>query len=116
MMPGLPSHLRRRSTGANWNVSDDEAIDQYIEARVAERARAQAARWRFHLVAAESVVLAMAVLIAGAVLGQPPMMVLRGALFVGLGSLVTGGLAIVVASAISRLSSRMRARSRGRRV
>ncbi|MBV1686387.1 hypothetical protein KRR38_01540 [Novosphingobium sp. G106] len=109
-MPGLPPRLRRPGIRANWDLSDDEAIDQYIEARVAERAQSEAARWRFRLVLIETVILALLVLIAGFVLGQKPELVLRGAAIVAAGCLVTGALLTALSAASARLLSRIRQR------
>jgi hypothetical protein len=108
MMPGLPPRLRRPGIRANWDLSDDEAIDQYIEARVAERARREAVRWRFRLVLIETAMMALLVLIAGLALGQKTDLVLRGAALVAAGCFATGVLLIALSVASSRLLSRIR--------
>lgn len=110
MMLGLPPRLRRPGIRANWDLGDDEAIDQYIEARVAERARREAVRWRFRLVLIETAMMATLVAAAGLALGQKAEMVLRGAALVGAGCLVTGGLLIGLSAAGSRILSSIRLR------
>lgn len=107
MMRGLTPQAQRPPLGAKWDVSDDEAIDRIIEARVAERAQREAIRWRFRLVLIETVMMAALVLIAGLVLGQNPSLVLRGAALVGAGCLVTGGILIALSAAGARLLSRL---------
>lgn len=108
MMLGLPPRLSPPAICANWHLSDDEAIEQFIEARVAERARQEAVRWRLRLVVMETGVMALLVLAAGFALGQKPEMVLRGAALVGLGCLATGLLLVALSAGAARLLSRIR--------
>src|SRR3546814_19019394 len=62
----------------NW--SDNEAIELIVERRLAERFEAESFQWRFRLVMIETVMMGLLVLVAGLVLKQPTMMVLRASL------------------------------------
>src|SRR3546814_13123452 len=64
----------------NW--SDYEASELFVERRLAERFEAEAFQWRFRLVMIETVMMGLLVLVAGLVLKQPTMMVLRASLLV----------------------------------
>ena len=110
MMRGLTPRPHRPGLGANWDLESEEAIDRYIEARVAQLAQREAVRWRFRLVAIEAAMMALLVVAAGFALGQRPDQVLRGAVLVGLGCLVTGLLLIALSAATARLLSTIRKR------
>src|SRR3546814_15150745 len=64
----------------NW--SDNEAIELIVERRLAERFEAESFQWRFRLVMMETVMMGLLVLVAGLVIQQPTMMVLRASLLV----------------------------------
>ncbi|TAJ74263.1 MAG: hypothetical protein EPO45_17720 [Sphingobium sp.] len=89
-------------------LSPDDDLEAYVEARVAARAEADALRWRFRLVIIESVMIASLVLAAGVVLDQPIGLVLRGAAMVGAGCFVTGLILIGLTGAAGRLLARFR--------
>lgn len=89
-------------------LSPDDDLEAYVEARVAARAEADALRWRFRLVVIESVMIASLVLSAGVVLDQPIGLVLRGASVVGAGCFVTGLILIGLTGAAGRLLARFR--------
>lgn len=89
-------------------LSPDDDLTAYIEARVATRAEADALRWRFRLIIVESVMMATLVLAAGFALYQPAGMVVRGAALVGAGCFLTGLLLIALTGAASRLMARWR--------
>lgn len=108
MMRGLTTRPHRPGLGADWDLEGNEAIDQYIETLVAERAQREAVRWRFRLVVIETAMMALLVLAAGYALGQKTETVLRGAVLVGLGCLGTGVLLIGLSAATARLLSRFR--------
>ncbi|RQW39456.1 hypothetical protein [Novosphingobium sp. LASN5T] len=71
----------------NW--SDTQAIEVIVEQRLAERFEAESFQWRFRLVMIETVMMGMLVLLAGLLLKQPTMMVLRASLLVA-GSCLVG--------------------------
>ncbi|MGA1809354.1 hypothetical protein VHN57_10255 [Sphingobium sp. WW5] len=89
-------------------LSPDENLEAYVEARVAARAEADALRWRFRLVIIESVMIASLVIAAGLVLNQPMGLVLRGAAMVGTGCFLTGLILIGLTGAAGRLLARFR--------
>jgi len=86
----------------------DAEIERIIEARVAIRAEAAAIRWRFRLVLLETLMMSSLVLAAGIALDQPTMLVLRGAVIVGLACLVSGMLLILLSGAAGLALSRYR--------
>lgn len=88
--------------------NSDGDLERIVEARVAARAEADALRWRFRLVIIESLMIASLVLIAGAILGQPTALVLRGSAMVGAGCFLTGLILIGLTGAASRLFAKLR--------
>lgn len=88
--------------------SKDPQIERIIEARVAMRAEAEAMRWRFRLILIESPVMATLVLAAGFALGQPSALVFRGAFLVGLASLASGMLLILLSGIACNALDRLR--------
>lgn len=109
MMPAT-HHTAAMPVEPNASEANTLEIERLVEMRLAERAQAEAVRWRFRLIVAEAIVLALAAGAAGAAMKQAPVLVLRGALLVGVGSLVTGVLAIAGAKAATRLVDRLRRR------
>lgn len=89
-------------------LSPDDELERIIEARVAERAEAQALGWRFRLVVIESVMIASLVLAAGIALNLPTSKILTGAATVGIGCFLTGLMLIGLTGAASRLLARFR--------
>ena len=85
----------------NW--SDNEAIEVIVEQRLAERFEAESFRWRFRLVMIETVMMGMLVLVAGLVLKQPTMLVLRAALLVAASCLATGLLLLSLSAGTAKL-------------
>ncbi|QJU60626.1 hypothetical protein HL653_12215 [Sphingomonas sp. AP4-R1] len=90
----------------NW--SDNEAIEVIVEQRVAERFQAESFQWRFRLVLIETVMMGLLVLVAGLVLKQPTMMVLRASLIIAASCLATGLLLLSLSAATAKLMSRLR--------
>ena len=88
--------------------SKDAEIERIIEARVAIRAEAAALRWRFRLILIETTLMAALVLAAGLALHQPPALVLRGAVIVGVACLVSGLLLILLSGLTGQLVARYR--------
>jgi len=93
------------------DLNPDDELERIIEARVAERAEAQALSWRFRLVVIESVMIASLVLAAGIALDLPISKTLTGALTVGVGCFLTGLMLIGLTGAASRLLAKLRRKS-----
>ncbi|WP_257554543.1 hypothetical protein [Sphingobium sp. CFD-2] len=92
-------------------LAPDDELEAVIEARVAERAEANAMRWRFRLIIIESVMMASLILAAGFMLELPAEDVLRGAGIVGAGCFLTGLMLIGLTGAASRLLAWSRRRT-----
>lgn len=90
----------------NW--SDTQAIEVIVEQRLAERFEAESFQWRFRLVMIETVMMGMLVLVAGLLLKQPTMMVLRASLLVAGSCLATGLLLLSLSAGTAKLMSRLR--------
>ena len=86
----------------------DNDLERIVEARVAARAEADALRWRFRLVIIESLMIASLVLIAGAILGQPTALVLRGSAMVGAGCFLVDAHVLADLARVSRLLAKLR--------
>ncbi|WP_298673222.1 hypothetical protein [uncultured Sphingomonas sp.] len=99
--------MRRHSSPRQLplQLSNDTNLDlaRAFEARVAQRAEAEAMRWRFRLVLIETAMISLLVLASGFALGQPAGLVLRGAAMVGAGCFLTGLMLIGLTWATSRL-------------
>lgn len=91
-----------------FDLSKDAQLERMIEARVAIRAEAAAIRWRFRLIAIETVMMASLVLAAGFALNQPRAIVLRGALIVGAACFASGVMLIGLSGATGLLLSAYR--------
>lgn len=90
----------------NW--SDNEAIELIVEQRLAERFEAESFQWRFRLVMIETVMMGLLVLVAGLLLKQPTMMVLRASLLVAASCLATGLLLLSLSAGAAKLMRRLR--------
>ena len=90
----------------NW--SDTQAIEVIVEQRLAERFEAESFQWRFRLVMIETVMMGMLVLVAGLLLKQPTMMVLRASLLIAGSCLATGLLLLSLSAGTAKLMSRLR--------
>ena len=88
--------------------SDNEAIELIVEQRLAERFEAESFQWRFRLVMIETVMMGLLVLVAGLVLKQPTMMVLRASLIIAASCLATGLLLLSLSAGTAKLMSRLR--------
>lgn len=93
------------------DLTPDDELERIIEARVAERAAAQAINWRFRLVIIETVMIASLVLAAGIALDLPLSKTLTGAATVGVGCFITGLMLIGLTGAASRLLAKLRRKS-----
>ncbi|WP_048577945.1 MULTISPECIES: hypothetical protein [Sphingobium] len=92
----------------NW--SDNEAIEIIVEQRLAERFEAESFQWRFRLVMIETAMMGLLVLVAGLLLKQPTMMVLRASLIIAASCLATGLLLLSLSAGTARVMSRLRRR------
>jgi hypothetical protein len=91
-----------------FDLSKDAALERMIEARVAIRAETAAIRWRFRLILIESFMITSLVLVAGLTLKQPTALVVRGAIIVGMGCLLSGILLIGLSGVTGHLLSAFR--------
>lgn len=94
----------------NW--SDNEAIELIVEQRLAERFEAESFQWRFRLVMIETVMMGLLVLVAGLLLKQPTMMVLRASLLIAASCLATGLLLLSLSAGTTKLMRRLRGKRR----
>lgn len=95
-----------------FDGSDSAAIDRIVEQRLAERFEAEAFHWRLRLVVIETIMMGLLVAIAGALLGQPGMMVVRATLIVAGSCFATGLLLLSLSAGAAKVLSRLRARIR----
>ncbi len=91
-----------------FDLGKDAELERMIEARVAIRAEAEAIRWRFRLIAIETIMMAGLVLVAGLALNQPHAMVVRSALIVGAACFASGIMLIGLSGVTGLMVSRFR--------
>lgn len=90
-------------------LSDEEArIEALVEQRLAARFEKESFVWRFRLIAIETLRMGTLVLVAGLLLKQPTMMVLRATLLVAASCFATGLLLLSLSAATARLLSRIK--------
>ncbi len=94
-----------------WS-DEDARIESLVEERLAARFEAESFIWRFRLVAIETVMMGMLVLVAGLLLKQPTVMVLRATLLVAASCFATGLLLLSLSAGTAKLLSRLNARRR----
>ncbi|WP_454798441.1 hypothetical protein [Novosphingobium lindaniclasticum] len=102
---------RGTGTPANDDVlqlSDDAMIEKIVEERMAQRFEAQAFHWRLRLVAVETCMMGMLVIVAGLILKQPAMLVLRAGLLVAGSCFATGILLASLSAATGKMLTRIR--------
>lgn len=92
------------------DLTDEQSLERIIAARVAERAEAASWMWRFRLVCIETVLMGALVAVAGTILGQPAMMVLRATVLIAASCFASGLLLIVLSAWSSRLLARWQRR------
>lgn len=102
------AHHRPHPDQLPLNWSDNEAIEVIVEQRLAVRFEAESFQWRFRLVMIETVMMGLLVLVAGLVLKQPAMMVLRASLIIAASCLATGLLLLSLSAGTAKLMSRLR--------
>ncbi len=90
----------------------DRLIEERVEQRIATRLESDALHWRLRLVAAETCVMGLLVFVAGVLLGQPTMLVLRASLMVAGSCLATGVLLLGLSAGAIRLTNRVKRRLR----
>lgn len=88
-------------------LSDDALIEQIVKERVAQRFEAEAFHWRLRLVALETCMMGMLVIVAGLILKQPTMLVLRAGLLVAGSCFATGILLASLSAATGKLLTRI---------
>ena len=91
---------------------DNDAIERIVEQRIAQRFEAESFQWRFRLVVIETVIMGLLVLVAGLVLKQNPMLVLRAALMISASCLATGVLLLSLSAGTLRMMARLGLRKR----
>lgn len=89
-------------------VSAGDDLEAIIEARVAARCEAESIRWKFQLVAIETVLIGTLVGVAGLLVGQPPALVVRAALLVAASCFATGLMLLGLSVASTNLLMRLR--------
>lgn len=102
---------REIGTPANDDVlqlSDNAMIENIVEERMAQRFEAEAFHWRLRLVAVETCMMGMLVIVAGLILEQPTMLVLRAGLLVAGSCFATGILLASLSAATGRLLTRIK--------
>ncbi|MDF0491118.1 hypothetical protein PX699_22615 [Sphingobium sp. H39-3-25] len=87
---------------------DEDLIEKMVEERVEERFEAESFRWRFRLVGIETVMMGSLVLIAGLLLHQPTMLVLRATALVAASCFATGLLLLFLSASTAKLMTRLR--------
>ncbi len=87
---------------------DADSLEREIERRVAVRCQAEAVRWKFQLVAIETLMMGTLVAVAGLALNQPALMVARAALMVAASCLATGMLMLGLSAWTARLIVRVK--------
>lgn len=90
------------------NFSSAAELERHIETRVAERCQQESIRWRFQLITVETVMMTALVAIAGLLLHQPTLLVIRAALLVGASCFATGILLLGLSAWTTRLLGRFR--------
>ena len=83
---------RETTNGAQFTLGLERqaALEQEIEARVAERAKAEAWLWRFRLITVETIMMASLIVVAGLCLGKPIAEILRAAIVVAAACFASG--------------------------
>lgn len=83
---------RETTNGAQFTLglARQDDLEQEIEARVAERAKAEAWAWRFRLIAVETIMMATLIAVAGLCLGKPIFEILRAAILVAAACFASG--------------------------
>lgn len=90
------------------NLSSEAELERHIEARVAERCQQESVRWRFQLITVETVMMTALVTIAGLLLHQPTLLVVRASLLIGASCFATGILLLGLSAGTARLLTRFR--------
>lgn len=90
------------------NFGSQAELDRHIEARVAERCQQESFRWRFQLITVETVMMSALVAIAGLLLHQPTLLVVRATLLIGASCFATGILLLGLSAGTTRLLMRFR--------
>jgi hypothetical protein len=88
--------------------ADDARIEREVEERIVRRLEAESFRWRFRLVAIETLLMALLILVSGLLLKQPTGMVVRASLLVGGSCFATGTLLLGMSAGTARLLTRAR--------
>ena len=86
------------------------AHEREIEARVAARLERDAWLWRFRLIAIETAMMSFLVAVAGLLVHQPVLLVLRAALLVGASCFASGVLLLGLSTGTGTLLRRVRRR------
>ena len=90
------------------SLDDESEIERIVEQRIAERLASDSFIWRFRLITVETIVMGALVLVAGLLLKQPTMLVLRASVLVAASCFATGLLLIVLSAWTVKASARFR--------
>jgi len=102
------SHVRAEQYPLRFESEAD--LEQLIERRVALRLEVGAFRWRFRLIALDTVLLVSLVLAAGLAIGESAYTVVRAAILVGASCFAAGMFLIGLSSFAAKLLARLRQR------
>ncbi len=86
-------------------ILDDALIERLVEERVAQRFAREAFHWRLRLIAVETLLIGILVLIAGLILRQPTGLVLRGSLLVSASCLASGIFLLELSAGTAKLAA-----------
>lgn len=89
-------------------LDDESEIERIVERRIAERLASDSFIWRFRLITVETMVMGALVLVAGFLLKQPTMLVLRASVLVAASCFATGLLLLVLSAWTVKASARFR--------
>lgn len=90
------------------SLDDESEIERIVEQRIAERLASDSFIWRFRLITVETFVMGALVLVAGLLLKQPTMLVLRASVLVAASCFATGLLLLVLSAWTVKASARFR--------
>ncbi|WP_260833960.1 hypothetical protein [Sphingopyxis sp. P1IMeth2] len=89
-------------------VADMEIVDRLVEERLAARFETESFFWRFRLISVETFIMGALVLVAGLLLKQPTMMVLRASVLVAATCFATGLTLLLLSAWAARTLTRLR--------
>jgi hypothetical protein len=104
----MPARPAPPSDTLELTVADMEIVDRLVEERLAARFETDSFFWRFRLVSVETFVMGTLVLVAGLLLKQPTMMVVRASVLVAATCFATGFTLLLLSAWAARTMTRLR--------